>query len=188
MIGRTASARNLEVEGVRVSLPTTGLLEDYEQLIGPARRRFVGSSAVLALQSRADAQFLHAFLLHFCSLGARMTEPVEDWIRQASAKCAALFDGKDGVYIGIQVAPSANLLDAMGEHARQGALLPRPTVDRRHARVDRLNFNLVRSATPSNIYGQPPGLHQSAICQPRVWCFAYTACCGAREVASRRSC
>ena len=90
MIGRTASARNLEVEGVRVSLPTTGLLEDYEQLIGPARRRFVGSSAVLALQSRADAQFLHAFLLHFCSLGARMTEPVEDWIRQASAKCAAL--------------------------------------------------------------------------------------------------
>ena len=90
MIGRTASARNLEVRGVPVSFPTTGLLENYEQLIGPARRRFVGSSAVLALQSRADAQFLHAFLLQFCSLGARMTEPVEDWIRQASAKCAAL--------------------------------------------------------------------------------------------------
>jgi hypothetical protein len=48
VIGRTASARNLEVKGAPVSLPTTGLLEDYEQLVGPARRRFAESSAVLA--------------------------------------------------------------------------------------------------------------------------------------------
>ena len=83
--------------------------------------------------------------------------------------------------------PSSETLHMCG-HAHAGALLPRPTVDRRHARVDRLNLNLVRSATPSNICGQPLGLHQSAICQPRVWCFAYTTCCGAREIASRLIC
>jgi hypothetical protein len=62
-------------------------LEEYEQRIGPARERLAGSAAVLALQSTADPAFLHAFLLHFCSLGARMTEPVEKWIRRAAERC-----------------------------------------------------------------------------------------------------
>jgi Acetyltransferase (GNAT) domain len=65
-------------------------LEDYERCIGPARDRFAGSPAVRTLLARADAPFFHAFLLYFCSLGVRMTEPVEGWIRRAAQKCAAM--------------------------------------------------------------------------------------------------
>lgn len=92
MIGKTASARDVgSAPGIEASWVTaSAALEDYEERIAPARQRFANSSGVLALQSRADARFLHAFLLHFCSLGARMTEPVEGWIRRASARCAAL--------------------------------------------------------------------------------------------------
>jgi hypothetical protein len=38
---------------------------------------------VRTLLSRGEAQFFHSFLLYFCSLGVRMTEPVEgaEWVR-----------------------------------------------------------------------------------------------------------
>jgi hypothetical protein len=63
-------------------------LEEYEQCIASARQRFADSPGVLALRSMAEARFFHAFLLNFCSLGARMTEPVECWIRGAADRCA----------------------------------------------------------------------------------------------------
>ena len=136
--------------------------------------------------SQASAQF--AQLMHGVSIG--FTSATMDAI--SSPPPHSIFPGgfrttAPGDVDRLVMGPSSEPLHMCG-HAHQGALLPRPTVDRRRARVDRLNFNLVRSATPSNIYGQPPGLHQSAICQPRVWCFAYTTCCGAREIASRRIC
>ena len=34
--------------------------------------------------------FLESFLLHFCALGTRMTEPVERWIRRAAERCASM--------------------------------------------------------------------------------------------------
>jgi hypothetical protein len=91
VVDNTASARHAgRVPGEGSWATTSAALEDYEHRVAPARQRFANSSGMLALQSRADAQFLHAFLLHFSALGARMTEPVEGWIRSASARCAAL--------------------------------------------------------------------------------------------------
>jgi hypothetical protein len=89
VIGKTATAPHIERVRSKASWTASPSLEDYEQRIAPARQRFINSPGVLALQSGTDPQFLHAFLLHFCSLGARMTEPVEGWIRGASARCAA---------------------------------------------------------------------------------------------------
>ena len=34
--------------------------------------------------------FLESFLLHFCALGTRITEPVERWIRRAAERCASM--------------------------------------------------------------------------------------------------
>jgi hypothetical protein len=33
---------------------------------------------------------LELFLLYFSAIGAQMTQPVEDWIRRASLRCAEL--------------------------------------------------------------------------------------------------
>lgn len=68
----------------------SALLDEYEKSIAFARERFASSPGVMTLQSRADAPFFHSFLLHFCSLGVQMTEPVEGWIRRAAQRCAGL--------------------------------------------------------------------------------------------------
>jgi hypothetical protein len=65
-------------------------LERYNQLLGPARKRFEASPGLNAIRSNNDPRFLEAFLLYFSAIGAQMTEPVESWIRRAAFRCAAL--------------------------------------------------------------------------------------------------
>jgi hypothetical protein len=65
-------------------------LDEYEQLLAPARDRFAVSPGVQAIRSRSESVFLDLFLLHFCSLGSQMTEPVERWIRRAAERCASM--------------------------------------------------------------------------------------------------
>src|ERR1700761_5392173 len=83
------------------------VLQEYERLLAPARERFAVSPGVQAVQSSHDAAFLESFLLHFCALGSRMTEPVEDWIRRAAERCRAL--------------KLLGLADALSAHARAEA-------------------------------------------------------------------
>jgi Acetyltransferase (GNAT) domain len=64
--------------------------QEYERLIAPARERFALSPGVQAIQTSRDGAFLESFLLHFCALGSRMTEPVEHWISQAAERCASM--------------------------------------------------------------------------------------------------
>jgi hypothetical protein len=64
--------------------------QEYERLIAPARERFALSPGVQAIQTSRDGAFLESFLLHFCALGSRMTEPVERWISQAAERCASM--------------------------------------------------------------------------------------------------
>jgi hypothetical protein len=82
------SHRSADIEALRVR-PSAGL-DEYEQYIAPARERLANSRGVRTLLSRGEAQFFHSFLLYFCSLGVRMTEPVEGWIRGAADRCAGL--------------------------------------------------------------------------------------------------
>lgn len=65
-------------------------LDEYERLLAPARERFAASPGVQAIRSASNEVFLESFLLHFCALGSRMTEPVERWIRGAAERCAAI--------------------------------------------------------------------------------------------------
>jgi hypothetical protein len=65
-------------------------LDEYDRLLAPARERFSASAGVQAIEASRDSAFLEAFLLHFCALGSRMTEPVERWIGGAAARCATL--------------------------------------------------------------------------------------------------
>jgi hypothetical protein len=65
-------------------------LDEYEQLLAPARERFAVSPGVQAIESTSDDVFLELLLQHFCALGSQMTEPVEGWIRRAAERCAAI--------------------------------------------------------------------------------------------------
>ena len=64
--------------------------QEYERLIAPARERFALSPGAQAIQACRDGTFMESFLLHFCALGSRMTEPVEHWISQAAERCASM--------------------------------------------------------------------------------------------------
>jgi hypothetical protein len=68
----------------------TPSLESYNQLLASARQRFETSPGLNTLRSNNDPRLLEAFLLYFCAIGAQMTEPVENWIRRAADRCAAL--------------------------------------------------------------------------------------------------
>jgi len=66
-------------------------LNNYEQAMAPARRRFSESTVVrVFLDEKASPDRLLAFLLHFCALGVAMTESVEGWIRRAGERCVSL--------------------------------------------------------------------------------------------------
>lgn len=63
-------------------------LELYESGVAPARERFARSLWVTEmLSSRVEPDRLELFLIHFSALGARMTAPVEGWIRRAGECC-----------------------------------------------------------------------------------------------------
>src|SRR5215510_1997519 len=89
-------------------MASRALLEEYEQLLAPARERFATSPGLKLLQSPAvDPVMVELFLLYFCAIGSRMTEPVESWLRRSAARCETL---------GL-----AGLARALAKHARAEA-------------------------------------------------------------------
>ncbi|HEX8107290.1 MAG TPA: hypothetical protein VF516_06145 [Kofleriaceae bacterium] len=56
-------------------------LEQYEIMIAAERQRFADRMTPFHNETRPTVADL--FLIHFCSRGVGMTEPVEDWIRRA---------------------------------------------------------------------------------------------------------
>jgi hypothetical protein len=83
-------------------------LEQYEARLAIARERFDQHPAVRALfHDPIDRVTLERFLIAFATLGVRMTEPVEGWIRRAGQRCGEL---------GLQA-----LAKALNAHARQEA-------------------------------------------------------------------
>lgn len=65
-------------------------LEKYNQSLAAVRERFDTNPALNALRSNSDPRILELFLLHFCAIGAQMTQPVENWIRRAALRSAEL--------------------------------------------------------------------------------------------------
>src|SRR5690349_2024132 len=63
--------------------------EHYAPLVEAARARFSRGPGAAILDPKMTADELILFLIHFSSLGVRMTEPVEGWIRRAGERCAA---------------------------------------------------------------------------------------------------
>jgi len=64
---------------------------EYETRLEPARRRFAARGTLeTVLAPGTDAALLELFLIHFCSLGVGMTEPVEGWIRRAGERCEGM--------------------------------------------------------------------------------------------------
>ncbi|MFB3123733.1 MAG: hypothetical protein ACE10H_16270 [Candidatus Binatia bacterium] len=63
-------------------------LDAYESGMHSARERFAKDPSLgTILAAEIDPAFLESFLIHFSALGVAMTEPVEDWIRRAGARC-----------------------------------------------------------------------------------------------------
>ncbi len=56
-------------------------LEQYDNMIAAERQRFTARMVPFYNEKRSSV--LDLFLIHFCSLGVGMTEPVPDWIRRA---------------------------------------------------------------------------------------------------------
>jgi hypothetical protein len=73
-----------------LTMDATPSLERYNELLGPARKRFEASLGFKAIQSNNDPRLLESFLLYFFAVGAQMTEPVESWILRAAFRCAEL--------------------------------------------------------------------------------------------------
>jgi hypothetical protein len=73
----------------------------YESALGPARTAFASSPSLTAmLDENVDPITLELFLIHFCSLGVGMTEPVDGWIRRAGERCRAIGLEALGVSLG----------------------------------------------------------------------------------------
>jgi hypothetical protein len=77
-------------EGAQPRVNADASLTSYNLLLAPARERFETNPGLMAIRSSKDPRFLEAFLLYFCAVGARMTEPVEGWIRRAADRCIVL--------------------------------------------------------------------------------------------------
>jgi hypothetical protein len=69
----------------------TAVDQPYEAALIRPRERLSGRRAMAALLSpQAPPELLECFLIHFCSFGVLMTEPVESWIFRAGERCDAL--------------------------------------------------------------------------------------------------
>jgi hypothetical protein len=67
------------------------IMETYELLMIPARRRFEADYGLTTLlEEDIEPNCFELFLVYFCAIGAQMTAPVEGWIRRAGERCTAL--------------------------------------------------------------------------------------------------
>jgi hypothetical protein len=66
-------------------------LFQYESGVHVARSRFPQDAGLARiLDPDVDPLALEAFLIHFCSLGVALTEPVEGWLTRSSERCTAI--------------------------------------------------------------------------------------------------
>jgi hypothetical protein len=76
---------------MRISMVSHSGLDQYQEGITQARLRLAQSPALRFLQApEVDPRTLELCLIHFCSLGVAMTEPVEGWIERAGLRCQEL--------------------------------------------------------------------------------------------------
>ena len=69
----------------------TSLLAQYEQGVEGARSHFEEDAGLARIMAPdVDPLALEAFLIHFCSLGVALTEPVEGWLIRSSERCTAI--------------------------------------------------------------------------------------------------
>jgi hypothetical protein len=70
---------------------TASLLTQYDAGVHNARAAFARESGLAHLLSPdVNPVALDAFLVHFCSLGVALTEPVEGWLVRSSERCTAI--------------------------------------------------------------------------------------------------
>ncbi len=76
--------------------PKTALLSSeaallrYESSILPARTKMATDPTLTYVLTFDDPVLRELFLIYFCALGVRMTEPVEDWIKRAGQRSEEL--------------------------------------------------------------------------------------------------
>lgn len=65
--------------------------EQYDPRVADARASLHSDPEIAVLfQPGVDPRLLTMFLIRFCSMGPKMTEPVEGWIRRAGERCLEL--------------------------------------------------------------------------------------------------
>lgn len=140
-------------------------LQAYTQALEPTRQRFErGQFATLVLGSELGEDEMELFLIHYCSLGVAMTEPVEDWIRRAGEACTAM-----GLH---------ELGAALIKHAKQESGHHELMIRDTQALVAHRRHRGISTAEADTLIARPPGaavkryhdLHEDAIAgsQPYV--------------------
>jgi hypothetical protein len=67
------------------------MFAQYEAGLEKARAEFNRNAAIIALfDGPIESERLEAFLIHFCSIGVAMTEPVASWITRAGQRCSEI--------------------------------------------------------------------------------------------------
>jgi hypothetical protein len=67
------------------------MFTQYEASLENARVEFSRNAAIVALfDGPIESDRLTAFLIHFCSIGVAMTEPVASWITRAGQRCSEI--------------------------------------------------------------------------------------------------
>jgi hypothetical protein len=67
------------------------MITQYETGMENARAKFSRNAVISALfDGPMESERLEAFLIHFCSIGVAMTEPVASWITRAGQRCSEI--------------------------------------------------------------------------------------------------
>jgi hypothetical protein len=139
----------------------SSIFQDYERQMAPVRRRSEANPTLAAvLAPDMDPLLLELFLLYFVSMGVRMTEPVEGWIRRAAQSC------EDIGY--------SELARALRGHAAAEAGHNLMMVRDTHAMTARLNASHRPSLDAEKLLAAPPGhgatryiqVHEAVIAGP----------------------
>lgn len=141
------------------------LKEVYDSYVLAARDRSANDPVVArVLDPRADPRLIELFLIHYCSLGVHMTEPVEGWIRRAGEGCKA---------IGLE-----ELGKSLITHSHHEAGHHLMMIDDTHRLVERWNAHSSHPLDAARLLAQPPAiatrayveLHEDVIAGPLPFC------------------
>jgi hypothetical protein len=80
----------------------------YAPLVAAARARFASGPGASIVDPRMTADEMTLFLVHFSSMGVKMTEPVEGWISRAGERCKVCGFGALGRALELHARNEAN--------------------------------------------------------------------------------